>query len=103
MAELQDGAVRECELHPEEAGLPVHPFEDDPRRHAGARTASAFRALLDGARGAYRDAVLLNAAAALVVAGAAPDLKEGVARAAELLDAGKARAKAEALARITSS
>ncbi len=100
--ETENGAIREFELHPEDAGLPVHPFESI-LGGAPADNAKALRALLDGAPGPYRDAVVLNAAAALVVAGAAADLKEGAARAAEALDSGKARAKAEALARITSS
>ncbi|MCB2132041.1 MAG: anthranilate phosphoribosyltransferase, partial [Rhodobacteraceae bacterium] len=63
VAALEDGAVREFELHPEDAGLPVHPFEaimgGTPEDNA-----AAFRALLGGQKGAYRDAVLLNAAAA---------------------------------------
>ncbi|MCV2889913.1 anthranilate phosphoribosyltransferase [Ruegeria aquimaris] len=100
VAALEDGTVKDVELHPEDAGLPVHPFEaiigGTPEENA-----TAFRALLDGAPSAYRDAVLLNAAAALVVAGAAADLREGVAMAAESIDSGKARAKVEALARIT--
>jgi anthranilate phosphoribosyltransferase len=100
VAELKDGRVTTREMHPEEGGLPVHPFEaliggtpDD--------NAAAFRAVMSGQRGAYRDAVLLNAAAGLVIAGLASDLKDGVARAAESMDSGKALAKVEALARIT--
>ena len=96
-----DGTVTDFELHPDEAGLPVHPFEaivgGTPEENA-----VAFRALLDGESGAYRDAVLLNAAAALVVADAVTDLKDGVAMAAESLDSGAAKSKVEALARITS-
>jgi anthranilate phosphoribosyltransferase len=80
VAALEEGAVREFEVHPEEAGLPVHPF-DAIMGGTPEDNAMALRALLAGATGAYRDAVLLNAAAALVVAGAAGDLKEGVARA----------------------
>ena len=63
--------------------------------------ARAFRALLDGADGAYRDAVLLNASAALVVADAAPDLKTGVEIARESIDSGAAREKITTVARIT--
>lgn len=100
VAALEGGAVREFELHPEDAGLPVHPFEaivgGEP-----AENAAAFRALLEGAQGAYRDAVLLNAAAALVVAEAAGDLKAGVALARESIDSGAARAKLAALAQVT--
>jgi len=78
VAALEDGAVREFDLHPEEAGLPVHPFEAI-LGGTPAENAVAFRALLEGAAGAYRDAVLLNAAAALVVADRAGNLKEAVA------------------------
>ena len=63
--------------------------------------AVAFRALLDGAPGAYRDAVLLNAAAALKVAGHASDLKDGVAQAQTSIDSGAAKAKIKAVAEIT--
>ena len=100
VAKLANGAVTETELHPEEAGLPVHPFEaivgGSPEHNA-----AAFRALLDGQTSAYRDAVLLNAAAALVVADAAADLREGVDMAAVSIDSGKARDKVAAVARIT--
>ncbi len=100
VAALEDGAVKEVELHPEDAGLPVHPFEEI-LGGTPAENAAALRALLDGAPSAYRDAVLLNAAAALVVAEAAPDLRTGVAMAAESIDSGKARDKITTLARIT--
>ncbi len=97
---LADGALREFDLHPEEAGLPVHPFEAI-LGGSPAENAAAFRALLAGAPGAYRDAVLLNAAAALIVADRAASLKEGVALARESLDSGAAQTKIEALAKIT--
>jgi anthranilate phosphoribosyltransferase len=97
----EDGSIRDVELHPEDAGLPVHPFEEilggTPEENA-----TAFRALLDGAPSAYRDAVLLNSAAALVVAGDASDLREGVEKARESIDSGAAKDKIVAVARITS-
>src|SRR6056297_3713892 len=97
----EDGSIREVELHPEDFGLPVHPFEailgGTPEENG-----RALQALLDGAPGAYRDAVLLNASAALTVAGRAPDLRAGVAMAAESIDSGAARAKIIALAKLTS-
>ena len=100
IAALEDGAVKDVELHPEDAGLPVHPFEEimggTPEDNA-----AAFRALLDGAHSAYRDAVLLNSAAALVVAEAAPDLRTGVEMAAQSIDSGAAKDKITAVARIT--
>lgn len=97
----EDGSIHEVELHPEDFGLPVHPFEAI-LGGTPADNANALRALLDGAPGAYRDAVLLNAAAALTVAGHASDLRQGVAQAAESIDSGAARAKLTALAKLTS-
>lgn len=97
-----DGTVTEFEITPEDAGLPVHPFEDivggTPEENA-----IAFNALLDGAPSAYRDAVLLNAAAALVVADAAPDLKTGVEMARASIDSGAARDKITQVARISNA
>jgi len=98
---LEDGVIKDCELHPEDAGLPVHPFEailgGTPEENG-----AAFAELLAGASSAYRDAVLLNAAAALVVADRAPDLKTGVEMAAASIDSGAAKAKLSALAKLTS-
>ena len=98
----EDGSVKDFELHPEEAGLPVHPFEDII---GGSPTdnANAFRALLNGEKSAYRDAVLLNTASALIVAGKVRNLPEGVEMARESIDSGAAKSKLEALARITSA
>ncbi|MDB2577487.1 anthranilate phosphoribosyltransferase [Tateyamaria sp.] len=97
---LDQGTVSDFELHPEEAGLPVHPFEaivgGSPEDNA-----RAFRALLDGELSAYRDAVLLNAAAALKVAGQVDTLQDGVAAAQESIDSGAAKAKIAAVAQIT--
>jgi anthranilate phosphoribosyltransferase len=97
---LANGALRRFTLHPEEAGLPVHPFESI-LGGTPSDNAAALRRLLDGEPGAYRDAVLLNAAAALAVAGRAEGLKEGVGLAAESLASGAARGKLEALVRLT--
>ncbi len=102
VAALEDGAVSERSLHPEDAGLAVHPFEaitgGTPKENA-----AALAAVLAGEPGAYRDAVLFNAAAALVIAQRADNLKEGVEMAAESLDSGRAREKLAGLARITSA
>jgi anthranilate phosphoribosyltransferase len=100
VAVLDEGKIRGREVHPEDAGLPVHPFRDI-LGGTPAENALAFRALLDGAKSAYRDAVLLNAAAALVVADKVTDLKAGAEMAAESIDSGAAKARVEALARIT--
>lgn len=100
IAAVEDGAVVERELHPEEAGLPVHPFEaitgGTPQENG-----AALRAVLSGEKGAYRDAVLLNAAAALQVAGKVNNLPQGVEMASESIDAGHAMAKITALAELT--
>ena len=97
-----DGKIASKEVHPEDAGLREHPFKDI-LGGTPAENAEAFRAILDGAQNAYRDAVLLNASAALVVADRAKDLKEGVEIASESIDSGKAKAAVEALARVTSA
>jgi anthranilate phosphoribosyltransferase len=55
-----------------------------------AYNAAALRMLLDGAPGAYRDTVLMNAGAGLVVAGKATSIDDGVAKAAQAIDSGKA-------------
>ena len=102
MVELNAGEIRDFTVHPEDAGLPVYPFEAI-QGGTPAENAVAFRALLGGAKGGFRDAVLLNAAAALVVADRAKTLKEGVEIARESLDSGKAKAKIEALARLTNA
>lgn len=79
------------QLTPEDAGLPRHPLAairgGDP-----AYNALALRRLLGGEANAYRDAVLLNAAAALVLADAAPDLPAGARQAADAIDTGTAAA-----------
>lgn len=76
---------------PEDAGLPRHPLT--AIRGGGPEyNALALHRLLQGEHGPYRDAVLLNAAAALVVAGQASDLREGVEEAAEVIDKGLAKA-----------
>ncbi|MDO5646528.1 anthranilate phosphoribosyltransferase [Paracoccus sp. (in: a-proteobacteria)] len=100
VAALQDGQITEFTITPADAGLPTHPFESiiggDP-----AHNAAAFRALLQGQGGAYRDAVLPNAAAALLVAGRVDNLPDGAELAAQSIDSGAARAKLAALAEVT--
>ena len=97
---VENGTLREFILHPEDAGLPVHPFEAI-LGGTPAENAAAFRALLDGEKGAYRDAVLFNTAAALMVADRATNLKEGVEMARASIDSGAAKSKIAALARLT--
>jgi anthranilate phosphoribosyltransferase len=100
VAQLENGSVTDTEISPEDAGLPVHPFESIVGG-SPAENAQALCALLAGEPSAYRDAVLLNTAAALVVADKADTLIEGVAIAAHSIDSGAAQQKLDALARIT--
>ncbi len=100
VAVLEEGRVSMREVAPEDAGLPRHPFETIIGGTPEANGA-AFRALLAGEASAYRDAVLLNAAAALLVAGRAGSLPEGVEIAARSIDSGAAQSKVEGLARIS--
>jgi anthranilate phosphoribosyltransferase len=90
VAQIADGDLRSFEVTPEDAGLNRARIEDlaggDPEHNA-----KALRALLDGAPGAYRDIVLLNSAAAFIVADRAGDLRAGAELAAEMIDSGKAR------------
>lgn len=76
-------------IEPADAGLPSHPI-DALRGGEPAYNAAALRRLLQGEPGAYRDAVLLNSAAALMVAGRVSTLVEGVEEAGEVLDNGLA-------------
>ncbi|MDJ0825155.1 MAG: anthranilate phosphoribosyltransferase [Rhodobacter sp.] len=102
VAALDHGAVTEFEVSPEDAGLPVHPF-DSILGGTPEENGLAFQALLAGEKGAYRDAVLLNAAAALLIADEVKALPEGVEYAVESIDSGSARQKVEGLARITTA
>jgi anthranilate phosphoribosyltransferase len=102
VAELRDGTVRSFQIDPEEVGLP-RARPQDLKGGDAAHNAEAIRALLSGAKGAYRDIVLLNSAAALTVAGKAADLREGVALAGRALDDGSARAILDRLIEITNS
>ena len=91
VVELRDGALRAFTVTPEEAGLPRAPVAA-LRGGEPAENAAALLTLLDGAQGPYRDCVLLNAAAALVVAGTSDDLRSAAAAAARAIDEGSARA-----------
>jgi anthranilate phosphoribosyltransferase len=102
VAELNDGRVHEFSVHPEDAGLAPHPLEAVLGGHPGDN-GRALRGLLAGEPSAYRDAVLLNAAAALVVAERAGSLTEGAAIAAESIDSGAALRAADRLAAVTAS
>jgi anthranilate phosphoribosyltransferase len=98
VVEIDGGTLRRFVVTPEEAGLARAPISairgGDPSANA-----AALEALLKGAGGPYRDTVLLNAAAALIVAGRVGALREGVEQAARALDGGAALAALETLRR----
>lgn len=97
VAELEDGAVEEYEVTPEELGLEVHPMEGLAGGEPEENAALIRRVLAGEDRAAARTAVILNAGAAIFVAGKAGSLKEGVRRAEETVDSGAALEKLEAL------
>jgi anthranilate phosphoribosyltransferase len=90
VAELLNGKVKSFEVTPEHAGLP-YASQADLKGGDPATNAAALSALMDGQNGAYRDIVLFNSAAALLIAGKAKDLKDGVAQAGDAIDSGLAR------------
>ncbi|WP_238122625.1 MULTISPECIES: anthranilate phosphoribosyltransferase [unclassified Xanthobacter] len=100
IAVLEDGHIRTFEVVPEDVGLTRAPAEAVKGGDAKVN-AAALRAVLDGARNAYRDVSVFNAAAALVVAGRASDLRQGVEMATAALDSGAAKAKLDALVRVS--
>jgi anthranilate phosphoribosyltransferase len=81
--------VEEVTLTPEDFGLPMHGYEDI-RGADAAYNARALQALLEGKHDAYFDVVCANAAAALVMAGAARDVKDGVQKARDVIEDGRA-------------
>ncbi|MBZ9744938.1 anthranilate phosphoribosyltransferase [Mesorhizobium sp. CO1-1-7] len=89
VAELVGGEVRSFTLTPEEVGLKRH-TKDELRGGDAAYNAKALRGMLGGAAGAYRDTVLMNAGAGLVIAGKATTLGDGIAIAAQAIDSGRA-------------
>ena len=101
VAVLENGEIKGRQIHPEDAGLPVHPLSaimgGTPEENA-----VALRALMEGEVSAYRDAVLFNAAAALVLTDKASDLKAGVEMARDAIDSGRAMKAIKTLANITS-
>ena len=96
----EDGSVATYEVSPDDAGLPLAAPEDlkggDPETNA-----AAMKAMLGGEAGPFRDVVLYNSAASLLVAGKTDDLKDGVAIAARAIDKGKAMATLEKLIAIS--
>ncbi|WP_214470993.1 anthranilate phosphoribosyltransferase [Mesorhizobium sp. dw_380] len=89
VAELVGGEIRSFTLTPEEVGLRRH-TKDELRGGDAAYNAKALRDMLSGAAGAYRDTVLMNAGAGLVIAGKVTTLGDGIALAAQAIDSGRA-------------
>lgn len=102
VAELKDGEIRSFELTPDDFGVATVSL-DAIRGGDGEVNAAALRDVLDGARNAYRDVALCNAAASLVVAGKASDVTEGMHLASQSLDSGSAAAALAKLVAISNS
>jgi anthranilate phosphoribosyltransferase len=102
VAELDQGKIRTFTVTPEEVGLPQAKTED-LKGGEPALNAAKIRTLLEGEQGPYRDIVLINAAAALVVADKAANLKDGVAKAASALDSGAAQKVLETLVTVSNA
>jgi len=100
VAELKNGTVHSFELRPEDLGL-ARVSREALRGSDPAGNADQMRRLLAGEKGPLRDIVLLNAAAALVVAGKAATPRDGMALAAESIDRGRARAALDRMVAIT--
>ncbi len=102
IVELKDGEIRAFDIAPEDVGL----ARADPAALRGgdpAHNAAALRAVVEGARNAYRDIAVFNAAAGLVIAEAARDLADGVAKAEKALDEGAVGATLDALVRVSNA
>jgi anthranilate phosphoribosyltransferase len=100
--ELVEGTIREYTMKPEDAGLSPSPSAAI-RGGTPEQNAAVLKSVLMGERGALRDVVVLNAAAALIAADLAPDLEEGAALAQEAIDSGAAARKLEEWINCTTS
>jgi anthranilate phosphoribosyltransferase len=100
VAELKDGSIRTFSIDAADLGLPLRDIAEIKGGDASAN-ARALRDVLSGTEGGYRDIVLLNAGGALVVAGRAADLAEGIALAAGSIDSGAARGALDRLVAAT--
>jgi len=100
VAALENGKIRTFELTPRDFG--VEPARlDDLKGGDGHVNAAALRAVMSGARNAYRDIALCNAAAALVVAGKAETIADAMRLAAQSLDSGSAAAALDRLVAVS--
>jgi len=100
VAALENGNIRTFEVTPEEAGLKC--VGGDALKGGDAHAnAIALQSVLDGTPSPFRDVALLNAAAALIVAGRARNLKEGVTLGTQSLDSGAAAARLKQLIAVS--
>lgn len=99
---LKNGEISEFEVSPEDANLPSAPLEDlkggDPERNA-----SALIEAISGVENPYRNAVVYNAAAGLVIAGKTDNLKDGASIAKEAIDSGRAHSILKKLVDVSNS
>ncbi len=102
VAELKEGAIRRYAIWPEEFGLQRAPL-DEIRVEGPEESLAVIRSVLEDHPGPARDIVLLNAGAAIYVAGLAADLKEGVEKARRALSSGEARNRLDRLVILTQS
>lgn len=102
VVQYRDGAISSFDITPEDAGLPRASL-DALKGGDAQHNAAALRAVLAGERNAYRDIAVMNAAAALLVAGRATDLKAGAALAADALDSGRAAATLQRLVAVSNA
>ena len=100
VAALENGRVNTFEISPQDAGLPVHDLSQILGGDA-QYNAAAMSSVLEGEPSAYRDIVLLNAGAALVIADKAEELTDGVNQAATAIDDGHAKAALEKLIQVS--
>jgi len=100
VVELINGKISSFDIHPEDAGLPTHKLSEilggSPDENA-----AELKALLKGKISAYRDAVLLNASAALMISGKCDSLKDGVECSVESIDSGKANEALEIVRKVS--
>ena len=100
VAALENGTVRSFEIAPEDVGV-ARAMPDMLRGGDADQNARALLDVLKGKQGAFRDVALLNAAAGLVVAGRAKDLKQGFALAAKSIDTGEAEGRLDRLIAVS--
>jgi anthranilate phosphoribosyltransferase len=100
VAALENGKIRTFEMKPEDAGLPRHKAEA-LRGGDAEHNAKALLEVLKGHASPFRDVAILNAAAALIVAGKANDLRAGAAMAAKSIDSGEAEGRLDRLIAVS--